>query len=69
MKNLDVVTFEPVGAATRVALRSTVELPLWLGLIGVALFKSSLAGSIVTMREAAWARAKQLLESDGQATP
>jgi hypothetical protein len=69
MKNLDVVTFEPVGAATRVALRSTVELPLWLGLVGVALFKSSLAGSIVTMREAAWARAKQLLESDGQATP
>ncbi len=69
MRNLDVVTFEPVGAATRVALRATVELPLWMGLTGIALLKSSFARSIVTMREAGWARAKQLLESDGQATP
>ncbi len=69
MKNLDVVTFEPVGAGTRVSLRAVVELQFWMALIGVALFKSSLARDMVKMREAAWTRAKQLLESDGQATP
>jgi hypothetical protein len=63
MKNLDVVTFEAVGVATKVSLRSTVELQLWMGLLGIALFKSSLARSTVTLREAAWAQAKQILES------
>ena len=68
MKNLDVVTFEAVGAATRISLRAVVELQLWMGLIGVALFKASLARDIVKMRETAWAQAKVLLEGSGQAT-
>jgi carbon monoxide dehydrogenase subunit G len=67
MKNLDVVTFETVGAGTRVSLRSQTELQPWMALIGAALFKRTLARDVVNMREAAWARAKQLLE--GQETP
>jgi polyketide cyclase/dehydrase/lipid transport protein len=68
MKNLDVVTFEAVGTATRVSLRSDVELQFWMALLGVALFKSSLARSTVALREAGWAKAKQLLESHEEAT-
>lgn len=67
MKNLDVVTFESVGTGTRVSLRSQAELQLWMALIGTALFKGSLARDILNMREAAWARAKELLE--GQEFP
>ena len=67
MKNLDVVTFEAVATGTRVSLRSQAELQLWMALIGAALFKGSIARDIVNMREAAWARAKQLLE--GQEVP
>jgi Polyketide cyclase / dehydrase and lipid transport len=63
MKNLDVVTFEAAGEGTRVSRRYVVELQLWMALIGVALFKSSLARETVTNQEVAWARAKQLLES------
>jgi hypothetical protein len=40
-----------------------------MALIGVALFKSSLARDIVSMREAAWARAKALLEGSAEPTP
>jgi carbon monoxide dehydrogenase subunit G len=69
MKNLDTVTFEAVGEGTRVSRRYVVELQLWMALIGVALFKSSLARETVTNQETGWARAKQLLESGGQATP
>ncbi len=68
MKNLDVVTFEAVGEGTRVSRRYVVELQLWMALIGVALFKSSLARETVTNQETAWARAKQLLESERPAT-
>lgn len=68
MKNLDIVTFEAVGQATRVSRRYVVELQFWMALIGVALFKSSLVRDIVTNQEAAWARAKQLLEDRQEPT-
>ncbi len=63
------MTFEAVGPGTRVSLRSVAELQFWMALIGVALFKSFLARDIVKMREAAWARAKQLLEGQEEPTP
>ena len=68
MKNLEVVTFEATGQGTRVSRRYVVELQFWMALIGVALFKSSLARESVTNQEAAWARAKQLLEGRQEPT-
>jgi hypothetical protein len=68
MRNLDVVTFEAVGQGTRVSRRFVVELQFWMALLGVALFKSSLARETVTNQETAWARAKELLEGQQEPT-
>jgi uncharacterized membrane protein len=67
MKNLEVVTFESMGEGTRVSRRFVVELQLWMALIGVALFKSVIARDTAANQQAAWARAKQLLESHADA--
>ena len=69
MKNLDVVTFEAVGAGTRVSRRFVVELQLWMALIGASFFRSSLARDVVTNQQIAWNRAKQLLEGHQESTP
>jgi polyketide cyclase/dehydrase/lipid transport protein len=67
MRNLEVVTFQADGGGTRVTRKYLVEFPLWIALLGVAFFKSSVARESVTSQEAAWARAKQRLE--GQEVP
>jgi uncharacterized protein YndB with AHSA1/START domain len=67
VRNLDVVTFEAEGGGTRVTRRFRIEFQLWMALLGVAFFKASVARDSVTNQEAAWARAKQLLEDQVRA--
>jgi polyketide cyclase/dehydrase/lipid transport protein len=68
LKNLEVVTFEAVGGGTRVSRRLVVEFQLWMALLGVALVKAPMVREILTGQQAAWARAKQLLESSTEPT-
>jgi carbon monoxide dehydrogenase subunit G len=68
LKNLDVVTFEPTAGGTLVTLKSEVELSPWMALVGAGLMKRALSRTTVSMREAAWANAKRLLESPAVTT-
>ena len=61
--NLEVLTFEPVQAATKLSHRFDSELSYGLAFFGQVLTKFALRREMVARRNAAWARLKNFLES------
>ncbi len=68
--NFDVVTFEEVSSGTLVTHRFEFLHSYSTAVMGATvLFGGSSNRVMKTNRAAAWTRAKQILEADGQATP